>query len=677
MARRITPQDLYQIQQPTECRLSPDGQEIAVTVSRSDKETLKAQSHLWMVPARGGEPRQFTRGKDNETSPRFSPNGKTLAFLSTRSGKTEIWTIPTDGGEASQLTRLAGSVTDFVFSPNGKKIALTFVPQDEEAKDREEKKKRGLPGQETPKVRSFERIVFKLDGLGFMPKGRSHIWVVDAKTGRGKPITSDDRYDETQPVFSPDGKWIFFGSNRAEDPDIDFMREDIWRVPGKGGPIEKVRTFAGPSSSFSLSPDGRWIAFLGREDPDASWDLGHTKLWLAPTRGGRPVELTAHLDRSCRATTLSDTYGLGETKPPIWSPDSQWIHFLISNEGNTEVWRVHVRERRPVPVIARRGAVIDYDIDFGSGYVYAALSDPRSPGELYVFSVRESQVARHMTTWNAWLEKKTIAMPEEFWFRGKGRHRLQGWALPGRAAAGRRSGAKRPAVLYIHGGPGMQYGRVYFHEFQCLAARGYTVLYSNPRGGTGYGAKHLAAIHNNWGSVDYSDLMLFVDEALRRYPAIDRRRLGVAGGSYGGYMTNWIIGHTDRFAAAVTQRSISNLMSFSGSSDFGFAWSRVFGGRQAWQDPANYLRMSPISYADSVRTPTLIEHQENDQRCPVEQAEQWYAALKVRKVPVCLHRYPEESHGMSRGGRPDRRIERLERIADWFDRWLGARKRGR
>jgi dipeptidyl aminopeptidase/acylaminoacyl peptidase len=356
----------------------------------------------------------------------------------------------------------------------------------------------------------------------------------------------------------------------------------------------------------------------------------------------------------------------------VWSPDSQWIHFIVSNEGNSEIWGIHFRDRKPRPVVNRRGAVLYYNMHFPSGSVFATFSDPHTPGEVYFLSMRDTQQARHLTSFNEWLKERTLAVPEEFWFYGKGRHRLQGWILPARRPAN----SKGPAILYIHGGPAAQYGRVYFHEFQFLAARGYTVLYCNPRGGTGYSEKHMAAIHNAWGTIDYADLMAFVDEALKHRPAIDRRRLGVAGGSYGGYMTNWIIGHTNRFAAAVTQRSVSNLMSFCGSSDFGYAWHRIW-RKPTWRDPAHFLKMSPILYVDAMRTPTLIEHQEHDHRCPIEQAEQLFAALKTRKIPTEFHRYPDESHGMSRGGRPDRRIERLERIASWFDSWLKSRGRSR
>lgn len=657
--------DIYKIQQPSTCRLSPDRKHLAVVVAQPDKETLKNLSNIWMVPTDGGEPRPFTRGKGGDGNPRFSPDGKSLAFLSARSGKTEVWTMPTDGGEARQLTKLGGMIADFAFSPDGRKIAVIHVPQDPDAKEREEKKKRGEPGAEAPRVRAITRLVYKIDGMGFLPQGRWHIWIVDVETGKAKQLTADDRYDEFSPVWSKDGRWIYFLSNRTTNPDFDLERVFLWRVRVRGGEVERVRTFDGPSGAHSLSPDGKWIAFLGHDDADAPWNTRHTKIWLVPAEGGRPVELAPDLDRGCENSTINDTFGTGSTPPPVWSPDSEWVYFVVSSEGSTELWRSHVRRRKATRVIGHPGVIVDYDIDFARGTAYASFADVRNPGEVCAFRAPE-MAPRRLTKFNDWLEDRIVIEPEEYWFEGSGRHKLQGWVLP----AHTRGRSKGPAVLYIHGGPATQYGRAFFHEFQVLAGKGMTIFYSNPRGGTGYSQKHLAAIFDAWGTVDYDDLMRFTDEALKRAPHVDRRRIGVAGGSYGGYMTNWIIGHTTRFAAAVTSRSVVNLISFAGSSDFGFAWWRVFGGKIAWRDPGHYLAMSPISYVDAVRTPTLIEHQERDDRCPIEQAEQLFAALKARGVPVEFHRYPDESHGMSRGGRPDRRIERLERISGWFDRWL-------
>lgn len=680
----IRPEDIYEIRQPSVCRLSPDGSRLLVAVSQPNKEKLANQMSLWMVDLRdeAAKARRFTQGGSVDANPRWSPDGTRIAFISNRDGKSELYIIDANGGEARQLTKLAGSIADFDWHPSGQRLVIAFTPRDEEAREREEKKKKGDPGFEAPMVREIHRLYYKLDGAGFIPKGRSHLWSVDAETGKAKPLTDDDRYDEGEPRFSPDGRWIYFASNRTAEPDRNFMRMDLWCIPARGGKVEKIRTFDGPSGTASMSPDGQWIAFIGRQRADEPWNQHHDKLWLVSSNGGRPSELTTRLDRGVGNTTINDTFGFGTTAPPVWSPDGQWVYFVVSSEGNSEVWRVHIRERKPEAVLAAPGAVLDFAIDFAGGWIHSTFADTSNPGEVRSDPLPEtprrgasrrpargekarSTVVR--STFNSeWLSNRTLAVPEELWFEGKSRNRLQGWVLN---PPGMNKARKYPGMLYIHGGPATQYGRTYFHEFQTLAARGYVVFYCNPRGGTGYAEKHLNAIVGRWGTHDYDDVMTFTDVVLRKARHLDRRRLAVGGGSYGGYMTNWIIGHTDRFACAVTSRSISNLLSFVGSSDFGYAWPQEFNCGQAWEDVAYYLKYSPLTYLKHMKTPTLIEHQEEDHRCPMEQAEQLWTALKWKGVPCEFYRYPNEPHGMSRGGRPDRRIHRMEKIVAWLDRW--------
>lgn len=697
MPRRtpIRPEDIYEIRVPTDCRLSPGGDRLATAVTQADREQLKNTSHLWMAEVGDSvEPRcsQFTHSKHAERMPRWSPDGKIIAFLSTRSERTELWTIPADGGEGKQLTKLEGAIGEFAWSPDGRRLVVTFTPRDAEAKDREERKKKGDPGTEAPLVRTVQRLFYKHDGSGFLPQARTHISIVDALTGKARPLTGGDEFSESEPCFSPDGRWVYFTSNRSADPDRHADREDIWRIPTRGGSIERIRTFDGPAGEPGISPDGRWIAFLGKKDADQPWNLRHTKLWVVPSAGGRPVCLTERLDRTCRNTTISDTAGTGGGSPAIWSPDSRQVYFLVSNEGNGEIWRVGLRDRKPEPVVQARGQVLAFAIDFERGVIHTTWNDLENPGEIRSFPLppagRDADlpgadlpaaelhgadlpptglVRSALNT--GWLAQRVLAVPEDVWFTGKGNHDLQGWILAPRRLSRARKG---PAVLYIHGGPATQYGHAFFHEFQVLAARGYTVFYSNPRGGTGYSEKHLNAIVGKWGTIDYDDLMAFTDVALRRARHVARRRVAVAGGSYGGYMTNWIIGHTNRFACAITSRSISNFMSFVGTSDFGWLWPKEFGTMGPWEAPERYLRMSPLYYLKNMRTPTLIEHQEEDHRCPIEQAEQLWTALKWKGVPVEFLRYPGEPHGMSRGGRPDRRIDRLERIHAWLERWTNT-----
>jgi dipeptidyl aminopeptidase/acylaminoacyl peptidase len=708
MPRRtpIRPEDIYEIHVPTDCQLSPDGRRVATAVARADRDQLKNTTHLWIAEVGGArEPScaQFTQGKHSERMPRWSSDGKTIAFLSTRSERTELWIMPADGGEGRQLTKLEGVIGEFAWSPDGRKLVAAFTARDLEVKEREARKKRGEPGAEAPLVRVVGRLSYKLDGSGFLPQSRTHLFIIDAVTGKARRLTGGNEFSEGEPCFSPDGKWVYFTSNRTADPDRFADREDIWRIPARGGVLEKIRTFGGPAGEPSISPDGRWIAFLGKKDADEPWNQRHTKLWVTPTAGGRPVCLTERLDRTCRNTTISDTAGTGGSSLAVWSPDSRQVYFLVSNEGRGEIWRVGLRDRAPEPMVQAHGQVLAFSIDFEREVIHAAWSDLENPGEIRSFplplagpAVRGRRPSRRMraapdgtaeasgsqlpaaslvrSAFNTgWLARRELAVPEEVWFTGKRNHALQGWILAPRR---RNRARKGPAVLYIHGGPATQYGCAFFHEFQVLAARGYTVFYSNPRGGTGYSEKHLNAIVGKWGTIDYDDLMSFTDVALRRAPHVDRKRVAVAGGSYGGYMTNWIIGHTNRFACAITSRSISNFLSFVGTSDFGYLWPKEFGSGGPWEARDRYLRMSPLYYLENMRTPTLIEHQEEDHRCPIEQAEQLWTALKWKGVPVAFLRYPGEPHGMSRGGRPDRRIDRLERIHAWLEEWTKPVRRG-
>jgi dipeptidyl aminopeptidase/acylaminoacyl peptidase len=344
--------------------------------------------------------------------------------------------------------------------------------------------------------------------------------------------------------------------------------------------------------------------------------------------------------------------------PAAWSPDSARIYFQVARHGNSQLYSVSPDGTGLAVIVSDVGVIGAFSFDERHSVMAYFRGSATDPGQVVVRSLENGSTRV--------LAKVELGNIEETWFKDAEGGDLQGWILkpPGFDAT-----RKYPAILEIHGGPHLQYGSFFMHEFQFLAAHDYVVFYCNPRGGQGYGEKHALAIENDWGGADYDDLMAWTDFVLEK-PYIDASRVGVTGGSYGGFMTNWIIGHTNRFRAAVTQRCVSNMISMYGSSDFNWSFEREMGGRPPWDDVENYWRQSPMKYIGNAKTPTLVIHNENDLRCAIEQGEQVFTALKRLGVETAMVRFPDEFHGLSRSGRTDRRIERLNSILGWFDKYL-------
>ncbi len=660
--RTITADDLYKFKLISEPVISPAGDLAVYCQHEVDKKTEKKYAHLWAVSLPNGKPRQITHGKHSDTNPRFSPDGKTIAFLSNREDEKQpqIYLLPTDGGEARKLTDLKGEIGSFSFSPDGKRLLVQFRAKDKGEIEREKdehKKKLGVV------CREIDRVFFKEDGRGYLPKERFHLWIVDVKSGKAKQLTKGDKYDEWDPAWSPDGRTIAFCSNRSEDPDLDPDAIDIYLIPSSGGKMKRIETPLGPKGSPSFSPDGRLIAYYGHEGKGMGWK--NTRLWVVPADGkGKARCLTAKHDFDVSSWTINDMGSLPQV-PPTWASDGSAIYFQVAHHGNTVLKRADL-DGNVEDVIAKTGVVGRFGFDRDQERLLYFFGDMKDPGQIYLHDM-ESGKERVLTRANhALLSKIDLGNVEEVWFKGAAGNDLQGWII---TPPGFDPGKKYPSILEIHGGPRVQYGNFFMHEFYYLAAQGYVVYFCNPRGGQGYGEEHSKAIWNDWGGADYADLMAWADH-VSKLPYIDPDRMGVTGGSYGGYMTNWIIGHTDRFQAAVTQRSVSNLLSMYGSSDFNWAFQEEFGNVPPWEDPENYLRQSPITYIGNAKTPTLVIHSENDLRCAIEQGEQVFVALKRLGVETKMIRFPDEPHGLSRNGRTDRRIARLTHIIAWFDRYL-------
>jgi dipeptidyl aminopeptidase/acylaminoacyl peptidase len=666
-ARPITAEDLYALQILKDVRLSPDGKFIVYSLEWVDRKTEKKYSNLWLVDAEKGAPRRFTHGKHKDFSPRWSPDGRQIAFLSNREDAEkppQVYLISLEGGEAQPLTSLQGEIGQLSWSPDGRFLLCTFRRTDAEVLEREkdeQKKKLGVV------VRIYERVFYKLDGYGYLPHERTHIWLIDARSGRAHPLTDGPIHDERDPSFSPDGRWIAFISNRAEDPDLRPEADDLFVIPAAGGEMRRIPTPPGPKSLPAFSPDGRWIAYIGREGEGEGWK--NDSLWIVPLDGSAPAQnLTARYDVHVSPWTINDV-GQPEAMPPVWSNDGERLYFQAVRHGSSLLYAISRRGDDLHEVIGEGGVVGAFTFDREQrrlAYFYGRMDDP---AQVYVRDM-DGQVIRHRTRIHRdLLDRVQLSPVEEVWFKGADGNDLQGWIMKPPDFDPQR---KYPSILYIHGGPLTQYGKFFMHEFYYLAAHGYVVYFCNPRGGRGYGEAHARAIWGAWGTADYADLMAWADY-MERQPYIDSQRMGVAGGSYGGYMTLWIIGHTSRFAAAVVERCVSNFISEWGSSDFNWTFEYEVQAGPPFQDFQKWWDLSPIKYVGNVRTPTLVVHYENDLRCPIEQGEQVFVALKRLGVPTRFVRFPDEFHGLSRTGRTDRRVVRLEQIRQWFDTWLKDR----
>jgi dipeptidyl aminopeptidase/acylaminoacyl peptidase len=640
-------EDLCRFRLVGDPQISPDGRWVAFTQTEFDLAANGYRSAIWLADADGGTCRRLTWGTRaggggaRERRPRWSPDGSQLAFLSDRTGEAQIWVLDlAAGGEARQLTRRP--VQAYAWSPDG--LSLVAVVRDEKRKA-PERDALGLP---PPDVHYITRLRYKFNGEGIRDEGRRHIHRIDAATGAMTQLTFGEA-DDSAPAWSPDGRMICFASARGNEADLAFT-PDLYVMNADGTGLRRLTAHPGPAASPAWSPDGRMIAYLGQEDPAAR----NTCVYVVPADGGPVRNLSAALDRAAGCDVGSDMRMDDGEHGPVWTPAG--ILFVATDRGSARIFRCTLDGR----VELVRGAATECITSFswrGDRIAYAAGS-ALNPGDIYLDDRRLTEVNA------ALLRELRLAEPEYVPYQGADGLPIDAWVLRPVTAEG--EGQRHPLILEIHGGPHSSYGHAFFHEFQYLAGLGYGVLYANPRGSQGYGEAFTQGCVGDWGGKDYEDLMKGVDMACA-WPWVDPERLGVTGGSFGGFMTNWIVGHTHRFKAAVTDRSICNLHSFYGTSDIGFHFGhRESGGADLWDHEQRLLELSPLRYAKHVRTPIMITHSDQDHRCPLEQAEQWYVALRRLGVETALLLFHGENHELSRSGKPRNRMERLRRLGEWF-----------
>jgi dipeptidyl aminopeptidase/acylaminoacyl peptidase len=675
----MVPQDLTRVRWVGDPQLSPDGRLVAFVVTTLSTEEDASLSNIWVVETApgGAGPRRFTTGPKRDSAPRWSPDGRWLAFVSERdpppggqpappgAGKGQLYVMPADGGEPLRLTDLKGGVKDPVWAPDGRHLACTSrVGGWEEPEDPREKEK-------SKPARVITTLKYRLDDEGFVYDRRAHVFVVpfrgdgpDAPTGGPARQVTDGDWDDADPVWAPDSRHLAFVSARHEGRDLD-NASDVWLLDlsQEGAAPRRLTATKGPVKQPLFSPDGTKVAYLGHEYPRQSGR--NMRLYVVPTTPAGEAAgdrcLTTELDRTCAPF-------FGSLRPQWLSAEgAEAVLVGVESEGDIPIYRVAIDGgSAPAPLISGQRQVTGLSAaPDGRALVFAA-TDPVSPAEVFLCAADGSGERRLTDLNREWNEGVARSAPQRFRFQRAGAT-LDVWVMrpPGLAP-----GQRAPALLNVHGGPATQYGHTFFDEFQVYAGAGYAVVFANPRGSQGYGEGFSRSITRDWGNEDAADVLAALDEALRRCDFIDPQRLGVLGGSYGGYLTSWLVGHSDRFRAACSERALNDHGTFYGTSDIGPLFGEDYAGGPPWERGEWYAERSPLTYARQITTPLLILHAENDLRCPISQAEQLYVALKRLGREVVLVRFPDEGHEMSRSGRPRHRLERFRIILDWFARYL-------
>jgi dipeptidyl aminopeptidase/acylaminoacyl peptidase len=647
----MRPEDVYALTSVGDPRMSPDGRRVAYVVNWIDREANGYRAAIWVAPLDGSdEPQQLTSGTRSDSSPRWSPDGRWLAFVSNRDGEDEcahgeLYVLPANGGEPRRLTDGKEGVESIAWSPDSSRIACARRVRDEAYTEEDDRRR---------PPRRFTRAFHKLDSVGWTGDRRKHVFVVDLEGGERQLTDGDCENDE--PAWSADGRHIVFTSMRGERWDVELIAGLYELDVDSEGAEPKLLTQSDESAGLaSFSTDGSLIAYV--HTPEDGTSPHHSQIAVMRGDGSERRILTASLDRQCSPFPVS--------REPVW--DGGRIAFGVEDGGNVHLYTAAPDgSGEPELLVGGEQAIGHYDLRDGR-LVYTATTYTR-PAELFA-----GDGTRMTAVCDDFVAGRELAEVERFTAASADGTEVDAWLVRPPAFD---EGKRYPALLTIHGGPFTQYGTGFFDEVQVYAGGGYCVLFSNPRGGSGYSEAWGRAIRGpgggagpGWGTVDYEDLMGVVDTALERFPFLDPDRLGVLGGSYGGYMTSWVIGHTKRFKAALSERAVNHLISAFGSSDVFWIFERQFGGPM-WEHVDEWLRMSPATYAREIETPLLIVHSENDLRCNVEQGEHLFTLLRLLGKDVEMLRFPNESHELSRSGSPVHRVLRFEAILEWFGRYL-------
>jgi dipeptidyl aminopeptidase/acylaminoacyl peptidase len=679
--RLMTEKDLFKFVWVADPQMSPDGLRIAFVRVSVDEKKDQYDTSIWIAKPDGSEPPRQLTGGLRDSGPKWSPDGSRLAFMRVvekdgRAQPPQIYVIHMAGGEAKVLTDIPRGAANPAWSPDGRTIAFSSGARPDDL-NKPEKKPEDAP-RETD-VRVITGAVYRAKGVagfGFVDRDRpSQIWITsalpDGSPATPKRLTSGE-FAAGNFQWSKDGSQIYFVSDRRKESYYEPSDSDLYAVPREGGDPTRIVSIDGNIGPYALSSDGKRIAFVGTLQGSPERSYSQPDLWIVDVPGGTPRNLTAAYDFDVTGGISGDQRAPRGSHPsgPVWARDGRSILIKTGENGNANLKRIDVASGRLDTVTSGSQEIVSYTSDESGHRIAYVRSTATIMGDLYVLDAAGG-TPRKLTTFNDELfGQLSMNEPEEIWYTSFDGRKIQGWILKPPSFS---SSERYPLILQIHGGPHAAYGNTFTHEFQWMAAKGYVVLYVNPRGSSNYGQDFGNVIQFAYPGDDYKDLMAGVDEILKR-GYVDETRLGVTGGSGGGLLTNWVVTQTTRFKAAVSQRDISDWSNFWYTADFTLfrqTWFR----KAPFEDPADFARRSPITHVAKIQTPLMFILGDEDWRTPpAAGGEELFRALKYLKKPTVMVRFPNENHELSRSGKPWHRIERLQHIVGWFDKWLMGRE---